>query len=514
MSQDLPARDNPAAPESLPDEGAAAGRIPTGLLVIGRLVGLLLLVVGLSMAVCLAGSLFYSDWGATRALGLAVACTVGSGVALFYACRGGRAQVYRREALAVVSMGWLLIVAYSALPFVFAGTFANPVDAFFEATSGFTATGATVLTDIEAVPRGLLLWRQMTHWLGGMGIIVLFTALFAQLGVGAKQLFRTETPGPISESLHPKIKETALAVWKIYIGFTVLVFVLLLLCGMGAFDALCHAMSTMATGGYSTRNASVGHFDSVAVDLVITLFMFMGGVNFFLYYQALHGRWRALVRNGEFLTYLGLCAAVALAIAWDIYGSRHPDFAQALRYSAFQTVAVATTTGFCTDDFDAYPALSRTLLVCLMFVGGCAGSTSGGMKVSRLMVIGKIAYQEIYRVLRPQVRTSVRIGRQVVGQDVCHSIMVFALTFILFWAGGTVYMAALGLDLVTATVSVVACLGNVGPGLGQIGPTRTYAELPDGGKVFLSFCMLLGRLELSTLLVLLLPDFWRRVVRR
>jgi|TARA_B110000495_G_C23000162_1_gene590117 trk system potassium uptake protein TrkH len=282
-----------------------------------------------------------------------------------------------------------------------------------------------------------------------------------------------------------------------------------MLCGMNFFEALCHAFATLATGGYSTKNASIGHYDSVAIDIVITVFMFIAGINFSLYYLVMRGRFQAFLRNGEFRVYLAITTLVSLLVALDIH-ERHGDFLQALRYASFQTVAILTTTGFGTDNFDAYPPFSKLLLVCMMFVGGCAGSTAGGIKISRLMVIFKVAYQETYRVFRPQVRMSVRIGRSVVSEEIVRSILVFFSSFVVLFALGSIFMAAIGLDIITASTSVAACLGNIGPGLARVGALENYAHVPAIGKIFLSFCMMLGRLELGTLLVLLVPDFWRR----
>ncbi len=477
--------------------------------VIARLLGVLLVVLGGTMAFCLPSALYYGEGLAVNALLLSMVITAAVGAGLYMWGRNTRLTVYRREALAVVGLGWLLIGLFGALPYYFAHTFPTFIDAYFETVSGFTTTGATVLTDVEAVPKAILLWRMTTHWLGGMGIIVLFVAIFPQLGVGAKQMFRSEVPGPITEGLRPKIKETALALWKIYSLLTLAAAVLLMFCGMEPFEAICHAFSTLATGGYSTKNASIGHYDSVAIDVVITVFMFLAGVNFSLYYLMMRGRVQALWRNGEFRIYMATTIVVSLLIALDIR-EIHGEFLQALRYASFQTLAILTGTGFGTDNFDAYPPFSKLLLVCLMFVGGCAGSTAGGMKISRLMVVFKVAYQEIYKVFRPQVRMSVRIGRSVVAEDTVRSILVFFSTFVVIFALGSIFMAALGLDIVTATTSVAACLANIGPGLARVGALENYAHIPAIGKVFLSFCMMLGRLELATLLVLLVPDFWRR----
>jgi trk system potassium uptake protein len=461
------------------------------------------------MGLCLPSAYYYGEQHAGGALFFSMLITAIVGGGLFAWGRSSRVTVYRREALAVVGLGWLLIGIFGALPFYLGNAFTSFVDAYFETVSGFTTTGATVFTEIETVPNSLLLWRMTTHWLGGMGIIVLFVAIFPQLGVGAKQMFRSEVPGPITEGLRPKIKETALALWRIYALLTLLATVLLMLCGMSFFEALCHAFATLATGGYSTKNASIGHYDSVAIDVVITVFMFLAGINFTLYYLVMRGRFQAFWRNGEFRVYLAITVVVSLLIALDIH-ERHGEFLQALRYASFQTVAILTTTGFGTDNFDAYPPFSKLLLVCLMFVGGCAGSTAGGIKISRLMVVFKVAYQETYRVFRPQVRMSVRIGRSVINEEIVRSILVFFSSFVALFALGSVFMAALGLDIVTASTSVAACLGNIGPGLARVGALENYAHIPAIGKVFLSFCMMLGRLELGTLLVLLVPDFWRR----
>jgi trk system potassium uptake protein TrkH len=477
--------------------------------IISRLLGNLLFALGLTMGLCLPVAYYYSEPQAGFALAISMACTCMCGAIFFLWGRSSEDTVYRRDALAVVGFGWLLVGLFGALPYYVADIFPHYIDAYFEAVSGFTTTGATVLTDIESIPKALLFWRMTSHWLGGMGIIVLFVAIFPQIGVGAKQLFRSEVPGPMTEGLRPKIKETALALWKIYACMTASAALLFMLFGMQPFDAICHAFSTLATGGYSTKNASVGHFDSLGLDVITTLFMLLAGVNFTLYFLVLRGRFNALWRNGELRVYLTITLVVSLCIAINI-SERHDGFFEAMRYASFQTLAVLTGTGFSTDNFDAYPAFSKMLLVCLMFVGGCAGSTAGGMKIARIMVVFKVAYQETYRVFRPQARMSVRISGSVVNEEVVRSILVFFASFILLFALGAIFMSALGLDLITAATSVAACLGNIGPGLARVGAIENYAHIPSVGKVFLAFCMMLGRLELGTLLVLLVPDFWRR----
>ncbi len=477
--------------------------------IISRLLGNLLFALGLTMGLCLPVAYYYGESDAGVALATSMTCTCLVGALFFMWGRSNERTVYRRDALAVVGFGWLLVGFFGSLPYYFGNTFPDYVDSYFEAVSGFTTTGATVLTDIEIIPQSLLFWRMTTHWLGGMGIIVLFVAIFPQIGVGAKQLFRTEVPGPMTEGLRPKIKETALALWKIYALMTVSAALLFMLFGMHPFDAVCHAFSTLATGGYSTKNASIGHFDSWALDAITTLFMLLAGVNFTLYFLLLKGRFNALWRNGELRVYLTITLVVSLCVAFNI-ADRHEGFSEAVRYASFQTLAILTGTGFSTDNFDAYPAFSKMLLVCLMFVGGCAGSTAGGMKIARIMVVFKVAYQETYRVFRPQARMSVRISGSVVKDEVVRSILVYFTSFIILFALGAIFMAALGLDLITAATSVAACLGNIGPGLARVGAVENYAHIPSLGKVFLAFCMMLGRLEMGTLLVLFVPDFWRR----
>ena len=477
--------------------------------IISRLLGILLLVLAGTMATSLLWSWHYREIATTIAFIFATAITVASGYALYFVGRKESGAIGRREALIVVTTGWVLIGIFGALPYMFDGAFSNFADAFFEAVSGFTTTGSTVLTEIESLSYGLHYWRTLTHWLGGMGIVVLFIAIFPQLGVGAKHLFKSEVPGPITEGLKPKIKETASTLWKIYLGLTVAECGLLYWGGMNFFDALCHSFATLATGGFSTKNASVAHFDSVAIDSIIILFMFLAGINFSLYYVFLKGNFTALFKDTEFRVYTALFVITTLAITINILG-RHPEFGQALRYAAFQTIAIVTTTGFATDNFDLYPTFSRVLLVALMFVGGCAGSTAGGMKISRYIVIFKAAFIEVYKTFRPQAVKAVKIGHSAMSNDLIKSIYAFFALFLFVFVAGSLFMSTLGLDILTATTSVIATLGNIGPGLAKVGAIENFAFVPTAGKLFLSFCMILGRLELFTVFVLFVPDFWKR----
>lgn len=476
---------------------------------VARLLGILLIVVSVCMATSIPWAAYFSEWGTIGAFVAASLTTLFIGLGLLIWGRRESGTIGRREALLVVTAGWVLIGLTGALPYMFDGAFTNFADAFFETVSGFTTTGSTVLTNIEGISNGLHYWRALTHWLGGMGIVVLFIAIFPQLGVGAKHLFKSEVPGPITDGLKPKIRETASILWKIYVGLTVAEFIFLHLAGMHVFDAVCHSMATMATGGFSTKNASVAHYQSATIDVIITFFMFLAGINFALYFSALKGRLFNFFRDAEFRVYVGLVVLATIAVSIDIL-PLHGDPLQALRYAAFQVVAVVTTTGFGTDNFDLYPSFSKLLLVGLMFVGGSAGSTAGGMKVSRIMVLSKAAFVEIYHIFRPQAVRTVRLGRSVIPEEVTRSIFGFFALAVFVFVFGSLFMALLGLDIVSATTSVVATLFNIGPGLAKVGAVENFAFIPTAGKVFLSFCMILGRLEFYTILVLLVPDFWRR----
>lgn len=477
--------------------------------IIARLLGILMIVLALVMTTSIAWTIYFREPKTTLAFVLSSVVTLLFGFGFYYLGRRELGAIGRREALLVVTVSWFLTGLFGAIPYMLDGAFTNFADAFFETVSGFTTTGSTVLTNIESLSHGLHYWRTLTHWLGGMGIIVLFIAIFPQLGVGAKHLFKSEVPGPITEGLKPKIKETASTLWKIYLGLTVAECGLLYFAGMDFFDSLCHSFATLATGGYSTKNASIAHYNSATIDLIITVFMFFAGINFALYYLFLKGNFTALFKDKEFHVYVTIVAAATLVIALDILAI-HPNILDALRYAVFQVVAIVTTTGFGTDNFDAYPHFSKLLLVTLMFVGGSAGSTAGGMKISRLMVVSKAAFIEIYTAFRPQAVRAVKIGRSVMSDDVVKSIFGFFTIFIFVFVFGSLFMGLLGLDIVTATTSVVATLANIGPGLAKVGSIENFAFIPTAGKIFLSLCMILGRLELYTVLVLMVPDFWKR----
>ncbi len=476
---------------------------------IARLLGILLILLAMFMASSIGWSIHYGESQTTWAFAVSSSVTLLSGIGLYLRGRKIKGSIGRREALFAVTAAWLLLGVFGALPYVLDGAFSDFSDAFFESISGFTTTGSTVLTDVESLSRGLHYWRTLTHWLGGMGIIVLFIAVFPQLGVGAKHLFRSEVPGPITEGLKPKIRETASTLWKIYITLTLVECGLLHLAGMSVFDALCHSFSTMSTGGFSTKNASIAHFDSLAIELIVSVFMFIAGINFALYYGLFRGNLRALLRDSELRVYLTVIGLVTLAITLSIVAI-HPNIFAGLRYALFQVLAIVTTTGFSTDNFDLYPPFSKLLLVTLMFVGGCAGSTAGGMKISRVMVLSKATFIEIYRIFRPQAVKTVKIGKAVMPDEITKSIFGFFALAIFVAVLGSIFLGLLGLDVVTASTAVVAALFNIGPGLAKVGSIENFAFIPVTGKLFLAGCMILGRLEFYTVLVLFVPDFWKK----
>jgi trk system potassium uptake protein TrkH len=416
-----------------------------------------------------------------------------------------------KDGFVVVSLAWVIASLVGAMPYWISGTVPTFTDAFFEAMSGFTTTGASVLSDIEANPRGILFWRDLTHWLGGMGIIVLSLAILPFIGVGGMQLYKAEVPGPIPEKMTPRIQQTALYLWGVYVILSIAETLLLMFGGMNLFEALTHTFGTMATGGFSPLNKSIGQYDSAYFDWVITIFMFLAGVNFVLHYRFLLGRWGAFWKDEEFRFYTGLtlfCIVTVTLVLWShgTYGS----LVDSLRFGAFQVVSIITTTGYVTADYELWPMYTQFLLFLLMFVGACAGSTGGGMKNLRIMVLARHVRAELSTILHPKAIVHVRVGGRVVGRDIIASVTSFFILYITIFTAGTLFMTALDLDLVTAMASVAATLGNIGPGLGGVGPMQNYAAVPDAGKWMLSLFMMMGRLELYTVVLLLVPETWKR----
>lgn len=420
-----------------------------------------------------------------------------------------RPEINQREALAVVGLGWLGLVVSGTLPFVTTGVAPDLPAAFFESVSGFTTTGATVFPIIEDLPRSILLWRSLSHFIGGMGIIVLGVAILPLLGVGGAQLFRAEAPGIATDRLRPRIATTARLLWGVYAGLTGVLLVVYLVLGMSWFDAVNHAMSALATGGFSTRTASMAAF-SPAIQWVTILFMFLAGVNFTLHYRALTGNFRALTRNAELSWYLGSILFVA-GTSYVALGLQGGDWwLPGIRRALFNVVAIQSTTGFATDDFGVWPSISQMLFLGMMFVGAMGGSTGGGFKVVRGAVVAQHVLGELKKILHPRAVIVTRLGGRAIGPQLVEKVLAFLALYVATWAIGAIILAGLGSDLVTSISAALAALSSIGPGLGDVGPASNYGSLSGGAHLTLAALMLLGRLEFYTLLVLLIPETWKR----
>jgi trk system potassium uptake protein TrkH len=473
-----------------------------------RILGALLLFLAIALLIPLPSSWYYAD-GASSAFLISAVISAFFGCLMFCLFRSEK-ELSVREGFAVVTFGWTFFALFGALPFVLTGAVPSYIDAFFETMSGFTTTGSTILTDIEALPPSLLLWRSLTQWLGGMGIIVLSLAILPMLGVGGMQLFKAEVPGPTADRLKPRIQDTAKLLWGVYVLLTGIEVILLMAGGMSFFDSINHSFATMATGGFSTRNASIAAYNSAYIDWVITLFMFLAGVNFSLHYLALRGKIRDFIHNEEFLFYTCLTMIGVTLIVLLNMGNVYPNFFDNLRFSAFQVVSIMTTTGFGTADYELWPVLCQYLLIFSMFIGGCAGSTGGGIKVARILLLFKHAQVQVFRLIHPRAVRLVKLGDRPVDKEVMQSILGFFALYMGVFVTASFIMAGIGMDIPSAGASVIATLSNIGPGLGSVGPVDNFAHVPAIGKLVLAACMLLGRLELFTVLVLVFPSFWRK----
>lgn len=472
---------------------------------LGRLI-LLLAGTELAPAACAA---LYRDW---NDVGVFVGCAAFTGVIGLALSAAGRTggQIYRREGILIVVGGWVLASLLGAVPYVATGTLVHPIDALFESASGFTTTGASVMTDIESGSRAILFWRSMTQWLGGMGIIVLFVALLPELGPGARFLYKLEVPGPTAEALQPRIRDTAATLWKLYLSMTLVETVLLMLAGLDLYDAITHTFSTLSTGGFSPRNASVAAFDSPWVHLIIIVFMVLAGANFSLFYGMRLRRNRNLFRDTEFRLYAQILGATSLLVAFDLF--RNGDYTnpwRALLDSSFQVVSVMTTTGYATADFDAWPVLASILLVILMFVGGCAGSTAGSMKVMRMVIGIRYALREVRLIFSPNTVLRVFSGTRAVPESVVRSVAGFFILYLTIWGCGALLLGLGSPDLVTAATASAATLGNIGPGLNAVGPTANYEFFSYWHKMLMVLLMWLGRLEVYSIAALFTRAYWR-----
>ena len=442
---------------------------------------------------------------------LSIGITLGAGLIFTFLFHSNQ-PLKAREAFLVVSLGWLFASCFGALPFYFHGTFGSYIDCVFEAMSGFTTTGATILTNIEIQPKGLLFWRSLTHWLGGMGIILLTIAILPILGFTSGQLFNAEVPGPTKDRISPKIKDTAKILWIIYSGMTVLETLLLLLGGMSLYESLCHTFGTLATGGFSTLNASIAGYNNLYIEIIIIIFMYLAGINFSLHYYLIKGNFKDFFQNKEWRFYTFILIAAIAIISIDLTFQKQAGtietplsftrFFNALRQSSFQVVSITTTTGFCTADFNLWPSFSKLLLIMLMFFGGCSGSTGGGMKQIRILITFKHAYGEIKKLFNHRTIFSLKIGKDPIHQSVVSNVTAFFFLFVLLFLFTTLFLSMRGYDIITSFSASIATLGNIGPGLAKVGAIENYSFFDPVSKIILIFSMLLGRLEIYSVLIL------------
>ncbi len=442
-------------------------------------------------------------------MGFSATATLGLGMMTWVLTRSSeKPNIRKREGFLIVTFGWVVMSISGTLPYIMSGSVVSFTDAFFETLSGYTTTGASIITDLDIVPKDILLWRSMTQWIGGMGIIVLAVAILPILGIGGMQLFVAESPGLKADKLAPKIRDTAKRLWLIYVGLTVAELVLLKIAGMTWFDALNHALTTMATGGFSTQNTSAAEF-SPAIQYIITLFMFLAGTSFTLTYFALVGNFKKVLENEEFRFYTGIILLTTVGVSIVVASVSDVGFEKAFRDSIFQIISLITTTGFVSADYTSWTSFITMVFFILLFFGGSAGSTAGGVKIVRHIILVKNSILELKRQLHPSAIIPVRLNGRAVDQSITYNVVAFIMTYIIIFALGSVVMTMFGVDLLTAMGSVATSLGNVGPGIGNVGPMDNFAWLPAGAKWFLAILMLVGRLELFTVLILFTPYFWR-----
>lgn len=478
--------------------------------IIGYTLGVLLIIESIAMLFGLPFSIYHGDSDVAAIL-ISSGITVSAGLLLMLILRKAKRDVGKREAYAIVSMGGILMSLFGTLPFILSHTITNFTDAFFETISGFTTTGASILNDIEAFPHGILFWRSFTQWLGGMGIIVLSIAILPLIKIGGMQMFSSEVPGPTTDKLSPRIKQTAMRLWLVYLGFTLLEAVLLKVGGMTVFDSINHAFTTMATGGYSTKQASIAYFDSPYIHYVIIVFMFLAGTNFALSYFAITGKPAKLFKHEEFLCYVKIVLGTALIIAIGLFWKHGLSAEQSIRDALFQTVSIVTTTGYATADYMKWsPEGLWVLILMLMFIGGMAGSTGGSVKVIRIQMLFRNAYLEFKRLLHPNAVIPVRFNHQAVPAQIVNNILAFVILYIMIFMVSVVVMSFMGLNFDTAIGAVAASIGNIGPGIGGVGPVENYALIPAAGKWYLGLLMLIGRLELFTVLIIFSPLYWTK----
>lgn len=474
-----------------------------------RIIGILLLLETVMFLVCSSVSFYYREsdmldfW---KAGGI----TAGIGLLLAALGKGGERQLTRRDGYVLVSFAWVAFSLFGMLPFYIGGYIPDIADAFFETMSGFSSTGATILDDIESLPHGILFWRSMTQWIGGLGIIMFTIAVLPIFGVSGLQVFAAEASGPTHDKVHPRIGITAKWIWSIYTGITTLLVCLLMLGGMDWFDSICHAFATTGTGGFSTKQASVAYYNSPYIEYVISIFMFISGINFTLVLLFVNRKFKKFIGNAELKFYFGSVVLFTAVIAIVLYYTSPMGMEESFRKSLFQVISLQTSTGFATDDYMQWTPVLWGLLTIIMLMGACAGSTTGGLKCIRMVILTKVSRNEFKHILHPNAILPVRINKQLISPSIVSTVLAFCFIYISIIVIGTLLMMAMGVGAEESMGCVISSIGNMGPGLGETGPAYSWNALPDAAKWLLSFLMLLGRLELFTVLLLFTPDFWKR----
>lgn len=475
-----------------------------------HILGFLIMMTGLMMLTGIPFSIYYNDNDILILLFSGLITSALGFFAYVFTSKNLEKEIGKREGYLIVTLGWFIMSLVGSVPFVISGYIPSITDAFFETVSGFTTTGATILTDIEKLPHGLLFWRSLTHWIGGMGIIVLSIAILPLLGVGGMQLYQAEVAGPSKDKLHPRVQETAKRLWGIYFLFTLVETILLLFGGMNLFDSLCHSFGTLASGGFSTKNQSIAYYNSPYIEYVVIIFMFIAGTNFSLHYFAFKGNIKNYFYDSEFRFYLVFILILVIGTSFYLFFANNLGFESSFRQSAFSYISVLSSTGFATVDYQLWAPFFTEIFLILLLFGACAGSTSGGVKMVRYQLLLKNSLLELKRLIHPNAIIPVRQNGKAVPAEIIAKIGGFVLLYLFIFGFASILLNIVGLDSTSAMGSVAACLANIGPGLNSTGPVTNYASVPEFGKWVLSFVMILGRLELFTVLILFSPSFWKR----
>lgn len=474
-----------------------------------RITGILLFIETLMLLSCSGISLYYRD-EALSDFWMSAGITAAAALLLTLLGRGATRQLTRRDGYVLVSFAWLAFSFFGMLPFYISGYIPDVTNAFFETMSGFSSTGATILDDIEALPHGLLFWRSMTQWIGGLGIIVFTIALLPIFGVSGVQIFAAEASGPTHDKVHPRIGITARWIWSIYSGLTLLLTALLMLGGMNWFDSICHALTTTGTGGFSTKQASIAYYQSPYIEYVVSLFMFVSGINFTLLLFCTQRKFKKVVQDAELRWYFGSVLLFTFCIAAILYFTGPMDVEESFRKSLFQVISLHTSTGFATDDYMLWPSVTWGMITVIMIMGACAGSTTGGLKCIRMVILAKVSKNEFKHILHPNAVLPVRANKQVISPTIVSTVLAFCFLYFAISVVSILLMQAMGVAFEESVGCVISAIGNMGPGLGATGPAYSWNCLPDAAKWLLSFLMLLGRLEIFTVLLLFTPDFWKK----